>query len=403
MLFLRRTPVAEWCVIVAMFVAFLGSLSPWFMWPIFNTYVLLVAVLLCMGFVVRTRVFSLRKRWVLPALFLLVALVYNVSIKGFLVRAFVFCLIQWGIYVVLFNLPDTMKGRVVRFTACCMAVICMVSLVAYALFLFAGMSMSPTYTMLEGVQKTEYLNYRFFLLNIRAFAEEAIPRFHAVFLEPGHIAVAASMLLYAQAYDMKKWYNKALLVTIVCTLSLAGYLLTAMSFFIKKVLYERQKSKVAIWAVLLLVAGFLAWNIGLEYNGGNNLFNEKIIQRLQVDDSGNLSGDNRTGDEFEVAYNNLLRSDHVWFGSDFDASMFEGGNAGYRVYIYNFGLVGLGLIILVYLSCALSYPRRVALPLLMLYAMIFWNGGTPLWFNLIIPYICAFPVYRDLLVKKETV
>ena len=78
------------------------------------------------------------------------------------------------------------------------------------------------------------------------------------------------------------------------------------------------------------------------YNQGDNLVHNLILLRLEVDD-GELAGNNRVTHDFDAEFKNFLESDDLLFGRQKD-NVF--GDAGYKVFVYDFGFVGLFLLII---------------------------------------------------------
>ncbi len=69
----------------------------------------------------------------------------------------------------------------------------------------------------------------FFLIKTRGY--NAFYRFNGPFLEPGHLSMIVAILLYANKYDFKNnRYLWVLLVTIVLSFGLAGYVITIIGF-----------------------------------------------------------------------------------------------------------------------------------------------------------------------------
>ena len=71
-----------------------------------------------------------------------------------------------------------------------------------------------------------------------------------------------------------------------------------------------------------------------------------ILLRLEVDDD-KLAGDNRVTGNFERDYENFLSSKDIIFGRKYDSNV-EFGNAGYKVFFYDHGLVGILLVVTFY-------------------------------------------------------
>ena len=177
-----------------------------------------------------------------------------------------------------------------------------------------------------------------------------LPRFNSVFMEPGHLGTAGTFLLLTQLGNWKKWYNAIILVSTILTFSLAAFVLLVMVMFVNAWV----KGKRILPKLLCLVGFLIIVTIGaILYNDGDNLLNTLIIERLEIDD-GKLAGDNRVTDTFEAAYNDFLQTDDILFGREYELAEFGWGNAGYRVYIYDYGLVVLALTILFYILAVSS-------------------------------------------------
>ena len=166
------------------------------------------------------------------------------------------------------------------------------------------------------------------------------------------------------------------------TFSLAAFVLLAMVLFINAWLKHQR-----ILPKILLIISFLGITAvgAIFYNDGDNMLNSLIIERLAVDD-GKLAGDNRVTDTFEAAFDDYMKSDDILFGRDYELAEFGWGNAGYRVYIYDYGLIVLLLTIIFYISAVYgSTDRRAIISMFVIGVASFWVRATPLSFYYFIP------------------
>lgn len=392
MSYVNKCVMAGSCFKIAMLIAFIGSLNPWPLWELGQMYVLFSAFFLILAYICYPSILNF-KNGVIHSVFVLFVLVfYQALVNDLNEKGFFYALLIWIIICFLLCSSDDLRKNTIVLISKFLAIISAGSLIGFVLFFFLGFNFPSTYSAYNNGQY-EYVNYYLFLLDYRSFSD-LIPRFNGIFLEPAHIGVACVMLLYAQFFSLSnKWYNIVLFVTVLFTFSLASYVLLFVGYLLKITIYERRNT--ILFVSLFLFVCVLIYIFSSIYNNGDNMFNELIIRRLQFDEYGNLIGDNRVSSDFKIDYENFLNTNDIWFGRIFDPYLYYGGNAGYRVYIYENGIVGLLLVVLFYLSCAFLYRWRVFLPLLILYSMIFWKGGIPLWFNLIIPYICALSIYSN--------
>lgn len=165
------------------------------------------------------------------------------------------------------------------------------------------------------------------------------------------------------------------------TFSLAAYVLLVVIIFLN--LWMRGEN--VIGRILLTVTLIIGVAIGaFYYKDGDNLLHDLILIRLEVNDEGELSGDNRVAGWFESEYESYLQSSDIFFGRDYDTEIT--GNSGYRVFIYENGFVGLFLVILFYLlSMSKAENKRVVISVFIIAFLCFWVRGYPLWYSNFIP------------------
>ena len=372
----------------AMLFAFLLSLNPYFFWSLGNYGYIVCVILIIVSSIFSKKIYSQGKKF-LPAIALLLLIhIYMRIVNGANIFGYIFLFIDWYILSHLFKVDDVVKTQTIIFIARILAIICLISLIGFVLFIF-GIYIPP-YNVDFNDGQYEYLNYTLFLLNYKHLAVD-IPRFNGIFLEPAHIGVASTMLLTALSFDFSKWYNKILLVIVFATFSLASYCLLVFGLFMK---YRARATKTFKYIFLFIGMLVISYFVAVNYNDGDNMVNNLIVERLQFED-GEMAGNNRVSDSFKADYEKFLMTDKIWFGSKYEPDLYEGGNAGYRVYIYEYGFIGLIMITSFYLLCMKGYPLKSSLPLFIMYVMIFWKGGTPLWYNLIIPYICGLSILSN--------
>ena len=165
------------------------------------------------------------------------------------------------------------------------------------------------------------------------------------------------------------------------TFSLAAYVLSVVVIFLNLWMRGKNIFKKALF-VICCVAGTVIGSFF--YNDGENLIHDLIVIRLEIDEEGGLSGDNRVAGWFEDEYDSYLQSSDVFFGRDYDYSI--PGNSGYRLYIYENGLIGLFLVILLYLTFLIkAIDKRVLWSVALIAVLCFWVRGYLLWYSVFIP------------------
>lgn len=264
-----------------------------------------------------------------------------------------------------------------------------ISIFGFVLYLF-GFPL-PSFSTATGDMMYTFENYYLFLIDDRVFFM-LIPRFHSVFLEPGHLGTATTFLLLTQIGHWKKWYNIILIITTLITFSLAAYVLFIMVIFASAWIRHKQFFLKAIGILALLIGVGIG---AFFYEQGDNMLFSLIIERMEVDD-GKIVGDNRVTESFEAVYEDYIKSDDVLFGREYKIEDFGFGNAGYRVYIYDNGLFGLLLIALFYLSLIIycKEPRAVIV-MLLIGSAAFWVRSTPLAFYYFLPLYALPNMSKD--------
>ena len=125
-----------------------------------------------------------------------------------------------------------------------------------------------------------------------------------------------------------------------------------------------------------------------------------IIERLEVSD-GKMTGDNRVTQSFEAIYDEYMKSNDIWFGREYSLEAFGFGNSGYRVFLYDNGLICTFLVFLFYLAMVRgSQDRRAAIVMLIISLACFWARAAPMSLHYLIP-LYALPYMKD--TKKANV
>ena len=386
---IKKDKFVSFCFGSGIFLAYIGSLNPWFLWPLGALYVvpaaLLVGASMTVASSMRDPVFT-RTDYLLP-LFIYVVLAFYMSFAmGGNVNAYIGNIFHIVIFSSLFMVGKGMLFKLSTWISKSMACLLIVSIPFYFLYLL-GVPLPSKDTQYGELYY--YTNYFFFLLDDRSLF--LFPRFHSVFLEPGHLGTATVLLLFSQCGHWRKWYNVVLWVATLMTFSLAAYVLSVVIMFLNSWMHRKYLFKKFCVAVCLL-SGFVVG--AFFYNGGDNLVHDLILIRLEVSDEGELAGDNRVAGWFEDEYESYLNSSDIFWGRDYDYTIV--GNSGYRLFIYENGLVGLFLVVLFYASFMMgTEDKRIFCSVALVAFLCFWVRGYPLWYNNFIPlYILSFRVLQ---------
>ena len=375
-----------------MLLAYFGSLNPWFLWPLGSLYIVPACCLIIVAMLVSNSMESpvFIRRDFLPAILSYVALLfYQLFVNGASILGFMSQIFNIAIFLALFRIDRDELLYLTTFLAKAMAVLLLVSIPCFILHLL-GFSFPSRNAVFGEDALYSFTNYYFFMIEDGNLFSSILPRFTSVFLEPSHIGVAAVLLLMTQCGMWKRWYNLTLLTAVLLTFSLEAYILLAILFFLALWMQRKQfLKKMFLFVIFLSILASAAFFFFF----GNNLFHDLILLRLEIED-GELAGDNRVTSDFEKDYSEFVKTSDIILGrNDMDYSTF--GNSGYRVFIYENGLLGLCLLLLFYMSfMSHSKDKRAMITAFILAFLDFIVRAYPLWYSNFIPMYFMVVAYK---------
>ena len=265
-----------------------------------------------------------------------------------------------------------------------LAILLIPALLLYWVSLFITL---PNFGTLRHPNYEPYTNYFFYIKT--TFDYGMFERFNAFFLEPGHLALLCTFIIMANRYKFKSCpWLWILLVSIIFSFSLAGYVLVAIGFLLVNV-NSIGKFLITIGLAATFVIGVLSWN------GGNNPLNDLIISRLEYDDTTGIKGNNRFFNNTDYEYSRALGTKYFWISVKGRANMKLISGAGYKIYILQFGMIGALLALLLYLSVIPQRPDwRFTLCFLTLYILCFLQRAYPLWYSWLFPYVVGIYIAK---------
>lgn len=240
-----------------------------------------------------------------------------------------------------------------------------------------------------------YENYIFF---IKTRGYNAFYRFNGPFLEPGHLSMIVAILLYANKYDFKNnRYLWVLLVTIVLSFGLAGYVITIIGFLMIKLKSIRN---VVILSVVSFVSVYVVTDL---WNDGDNPVNILIFERLKYDEKKGIAGNNRTVQATDKLFSTSSKYGELWLGLGKDGinnSSIKG--AGFKIYLLKNGIIATMLVFCLYwLLMPRKCDKRYAYSFLVLMTLIFLQRAYPSWYTWLLPYILGIGVTQKYVAKKR--
>ena len=370
---------------------FYKSMYLYYLWDVHEGYLSLVTALFGLFYYSGTKErFIKNQKYVLACVLFFIAS-YRISSEGNLNFTVLFFFKVLCVYLVLI-LPVDKKKELLRLITISFAIILGASLIVY-LLVIGGASIPHYGNIYFNDGNYSFVNYGVYL---RRLSLANFYRFNSVFLEPGHVAVIASYILFANEFKLKhNIYNILILIGTLFTLSLAGYVLIALGYFLIQFVHHGVSAKVKYSSILLLSL-ILFVGLASNYNNGNNYLNNLIVERLQFDKENLITGWNRTSDVADIYFDNMITNGDIWTGmgnkefKEIRANEKQFEAAGYKPYLMAYGLIGAILIFLFYLLIASVGPVKKKLYLMLaLYTISFLQRAYPEWMAWIIPFACS--------------
>lgn len=385
---IEKQKLSKVCLYMGILILYFGSLHPWFLWSLKELFPIPAAALLFVSYIISNSTkenmyrntnnrFSITSFTIL-SFYMIINNAQNIN--TYIVNLFV----VFAIYII-FSLNEDVFEQIMRIIAKTFAVLLIPSIIFFTMYLI-GVSL-PYKNAVFGDNLYSFSNYYFFMIDDRTLTV-LIPRFQSVFLEPGHLGSATTILLLTQMGMWKKWWNITLIFATIISFSLAAYaILLALAFFN---LWVQRKNLIKT-IIIVVIAITTTASIATFYNDGDNLVNNLILARLEIDEkTGDIVGNNRVDEGFEKEFNKFITTSDAFFGKDMEKMPKGSGNSGYRVFIYQNGWVGLFLVIIFYATFFQKYKDiRRLLTCIFISILIFWIRGYPLWYSNFIPIMAC--------------
>lgn len=374
----------------------LQSMQAWFMW---NTYKLvvplaaMVSLLFWALYKKDQRLFVLQKKVIFPILMLIIFEIYlalNGNLNSLIISGF-----RIIIFTILLLTQKNIKIKILHFITKSFAFILFISIVTWIIHLL-GINL-PHSEISYGDGMYNYSNYYFFLFDDRQIYV-LLPRFSSIFLEPGHLGMITSFLLFANKFELKRKEVLIIFIATIMTFSLAAYVLLMISAFIFIIVNSKRAILNLVFAIV--VVGSL-YTFFTTYNDGDNVVNDYILLRLQIED-GDLAGNNRFSNALDDYYAQIMNSPQKLLGvgmQEYNKQQIT-QSAGYKVYLVQYGIIGTLITFFFYFSIVQIKPSKLAYFFLLVYVLSFLQRAYPHWDVEIIIFIIGIS-YLNTSKKQE--
>lgn len=283
-------------------------------------------------------------------------------------------------FLVVLLLEDNLKLDLYEYLIKGFAILLGVSIIFWIPQIF-GRPLLPGISDFYGAWSDRYGDYGYifenhflYVVNLRMHDDQLL-RFSSIFLEPGYLGCLLAIILFVEEYKLKKWHNAIFVIALILTFSLAGWLVFGVGFF----LLQMKNSSNRIFKLILLFTTLYLFDYFFStLNGGNNVVNEFILERLKFDSSrGTIEGYNRTEEAFDEWFNSFMFTKDAVFGnpSKYQALWSDSVNVGWKYYVACNGFTGLLAYILYLLSVVRANGSKyLGFSMMILMVLIFSRG-----------------------------
>lgn len=366
--------------------SYICSMYPWFIWGnYFATYTIVALALIAIVNGIASNSYN-RK---LPILFILSLAIMitwqnrNSNIFGFFVSSCLFVSIAS-----LISTDKSFKKTTLSLITNTLAIIITISLIAYFLNLANLLHIRPSLISYDGVR---YFNFNYYLFIIpQATYEGEFLRFKSIFLEPGHMAMGTTILIIANRFNLKNPFVFLLFLGNLVSFSLASYLI--MLFGWLSLNFSIRKLHIIVLGFLFIIAA----NFTMIQTGNENILDRFVWERLEYSETKGIEGNNRTTYYYDAIYKTTInRFDTMLLGYGSTIEDTSGGNAGYKRYIVENGLLGVIFVICFYFFSAFQNKEKNMFILSISILLLLLQDFYPTWSCVLISYILGSSVLES--------
>lgn len=362
-----------------LFLGFIKSMNFYLFWYV-NSVFFYFVIFLCLCFLLNIdKEYFVNKRKIvsLSILFFIGEIFAYDALDN--IGKFVSCILYSFVASILFHVRNEYKVNILNYIIKYLSLVVALSLPLYFLIMICGYFPSlGSITYEDTASIYNYYNYIILLINDFYYY-----RFHSVFCEPGHLGMVIALLLYANKFQFKDKYSIFLLIGLVFTFSLAAYLLSFLGYFFMNIQKKGYLKKILPYLlVCFTIVAFIK-----EYNGGKNLLNELILERLAFDEDKGISGNNRVNWGATVAFAKLSLNDIVFGLGKKETEAMGASGPGFQVFIMEYGAVSYLMILLYYVvSCFSCSNKKYIFFYLVLFYLLLLQRSYPYWMTFVIIY-----------------
>lgn len=327
----------------------LSQNPPWFIWGVY--YYILIICVTCLLFINFNRIYKH------PNLYLNSLFVATLALIFFFGRSFFetprfSSFVTVLFFILIFVINDKEKVLSLNILTKALSIIILVSLSGWIIhtFLFElPVYNTLTYSEGKGASEGTFLNNYIIFIQL---PYRPVIRFYSIFDEPGVLGTLSAFILFANRYNFKNKLNIIILIGGIFTFSLA---FIAISFIGYIMLNIGKGYKIIKYITILSIIALLVYIVLKD----NETFQIAVLERLLNLDSSGI--ESRTSDYMNLYFKDYILSKESIFGKgtsflNVRRALFQG--QGYKFFLIEYGITGLFLVLLMYLSMIREYPKK---------------------------------------------
>lgn len=330
-----------------------------------------------------------RKKQIISFL-LVIWYIYATSLSPNVLGAFVLNITTFiPIYSIVYS-SIAIKKEMLRFMGLATSLILALSLVGWFLYLI-GVDLPHTYDYNFDDGYHSYVYYYVFLVVDRV--SDILPRFTGMFIEPRQMAsVCVLLILSYKIGNLPKWSLLIIVISLILSFSLAGWIAIVLGFFCSAIVSASTKTIISLSILSVFLIGLYFY----AQKEQKSVLNTYIFSRLVPDEEKGIVGNNRTHNDFDIQYDMFVKSPDAMLGISKELSKGNNwtiGNAGHKVFIVHYGIMGFILMSIMLFAYYRSYMEAHSLIYLLTYYLLGCIRSffvTPYW---LILFILSIPLF----------
>lgn len=341
----------------------------------FNIIVVLFVIIIFLSAIVSFKRLKITDKTLKLFMLLLIMCIWGIFTVGFSYGLLTF--FTYFPAIILYSIPLNKQIRTLNFVTKWFSILMIGSISIFIITRVVHFGPPMGVLQLSSQNYDPFNNYILFIESTSIF-NLIFYRFNGPFLEPGHLSLICSLLLFANQYRFKE--NRYLWVLLVCVLlsfSLAGYLISALGYILLKI----RSIKLFLYSGIIFGSMFIF--VSYVWNEGNNPINTLIFSRMEVDEEKGIAGNNRTTEQTDDYFSKNFNNGKLWIGlgtNEKDDTFIRG--SGYKIYFIRYGIISFIFVLFFYYNLIPQRcNHRYAIIFLLLIVLIFIQRAYPGWYS----------------------